>query len=100
MAPASELTREEWGQVIETNLTGAFLGARHQVPVLLERGGGSLIFTSSFVGYTASIPGMSAYAASKAGLIGLAKTLAVEHGAQGLRVNALLPAGRIRLPTW
>ncbi|MGQ0333172.1 SDR family oxidoreductase [Halomonas elongata] len=93
MAPTSELTRDDWTQVIETNLTGAFLGARHQVPALLERGGGTLIFTSSFVGYTASIPGLSAYAASKAGLIGLAKTLAVEHGAQGLRANAILPGG-------
>ncbi|MDT8895871.1 SDR family oxidoreductase [Halomonas sp. I1] len=93
MASTSELSREDWTQVIDTNLTGAFLGARHQVPALLERGGGSLIFTSSFVGYTVGIPGVAAYAASKAGLIGLAKTLAVEHGAQGLRANAILPGG-------
>jgi NAD(P)-dependent dehydrogenase (short-subunit alcohol dehydrogenase family) len=60
---------------------------------MLKRGGGSLIFTSSFVGYTAGLSGMAAYAASKAGLIGLVKVLAVEYGELGLRVNALLPGG-------
>lgn len=60
---------------------------------MLERGGGSLIFTSSFVGYTAGMPGMAAYAAAKAGLIGLTQVLAAEYGPRGLRVNALLPGG-------
>ena len=60
---------------------------------MLERGGGSLIFTSSFVGHTAGMPGMAAYAAAKAGLIGLTKALAAEYGPRGLRVNALLPGG-------
>jgi NAD(P)-dependent dehydrogenase (short-subunit alcohol dehydrogenase family) len=58
---------------------------------MLKRGAGSLIFTSSFVGYTAGFPGMAAYAASKAALIGLTQTLAAEYGKQALRVNALLP---------
>ncbi|TGR65997.1 SDR family oxidoreductase, partial [Mesorhizobium sp. M2D.F.Ca.ET.223.01.1.1] len=51
------------------------------------------IFTSSFVGYTAGMPGMAAYAAAKAGLIGLTQVLAAEYGPKGLRVNALLPGG-------
>ena len=74
-------------------VAGAFLGAKHQIPAMIERGGGSLIFTSSFVGYTAGMPGVAAYAAAKAGLVGLTKALAVEFGAQGVRVNALLPGG-------
>lgn len=82
-----------WEDTIQTNLTSAFLGAKYQLPAMLERNGGSLIFTSSFVGYTAGIPGMAAYAASKAGLIGLTQTLASEYGAKGIRVNALLPGG-------
>lgn len=53
-----------------TNLTGAFLGAKHQIPALVARGGGSLIFTSTFVGYSAGLPSTAAYAASKAGLLG------------------------------
>ena len=60
---------------------------------MLERGGGSLIFTSSFVGHTAGMPGVAAYAAAKAGMIGLTKALAVEFGPRGVRVNAVLPGG-------
>ena len=60
---------------------------------MIERGGGSLIFTSSFVGYTVGMPGMAAYAASKAGQIGLVKVLAAELGAKGIRANAVLPGG-------
>ncbi len=82
-----------WRDTLETNLTSAFLGAKYQIPAMLRRGRGSLIFTSSFVGYTAGMPGTAAYATSKAGLIGLTKSLAVELGPQGVRVNALLPGG-------
>lgn len=59
---------------------------------MLARGGGSMIFTSSFVGYI-GFPGVAAYAASKAGVIGLTQALAVEFGSRGVRVNALLPGG-------
>ncbi|AZO00084.1 SDR family oxidoreductase [Mesorhizobium sp. M9A.F.Ca.ET.002.03.1.2] len=93
MGPVPDMPLETWHETLDTNLTGAFIGAKHQVPALLERGGGSLIFTSSFVGRTAGMPGMAAYAAAKAGLIGLTQVLAAEYGAQGLRVNALLPGG-------
>ncbi len=88
-----ELPLSEWEDTIKTNLTGAFLGAKYQVPAMLNRGGGSLIFTSTFVGYTVGLPGMVGYAASKAGLIGLTQTLASEFGNKGIRVNALLPGG-------
>lgn len=92
-APVHELSVEAWRETLETNLTAAFLGARHQIPAMMARGGGSLIFTSTFVGYTVGFPGMGAYAASKAGLIGLCKVIAAEYGAQGIRANALLPGG-------
>jgi NAD(P)-dependent dehydrogenase (short-subunit alcohol dehydrogenase family) len=93
MGPVPDMSLKTWHETIDINLTGAFIGAKYQVPALLERGGGSLIFTSSFVGRTAGMPGMAAYAAAKAGLIGLTQVLAAEYGAQGLRVNALLPGG-------
>jgi len=93
MAPVGDLSLDGWREVIDTNLSGAFLGAKHQTPAVVERGGGSLIFTSSFVGVSVGMPGMAAYAASKAGLIGLTQVLAVELGAQGVRVNAVLPGG-------
>jgi NAD(P)-dependent dehydrogenase (short-subunit alcohol dehydrogenase family) len=93
MKPITEMSLDEWRETLDTNLTSAFLGAKYQVPAMLARGGGSLIFTSSFVGYTAGLPGMAAYAASKAGQIGLVKALAAEYGAKGIRVNAVLPGG-------
>lgn len=93
MAPLPDLPPASWHDTMDTNLTSAYLAARHQIPAMLERGGGSLVFTSSFVGYTAGMPGMAAYAAAKAGLIGLTQVLAAEYGPKGLRVNALLPGG-------
>jgi NAD(P)-dependent dehydrogenase (short-subunit alcohol dehydrogenase family) len=87
------MTLENWNTVLQVNLASGFLGAKYQIPAMLARGGGSIIFTSSFVGHTGGIPGMSAYAASKAGLIGLTQCLAAEYGTQGIRVNALLPGG-------
>ncbi len=91
MTAIAEVSRGDWDATLATNLTGGFLAAKYQIPAMLERGAGSLIFVSSFVGYTAAMPGMAAYAASKAGVIGLMKTLAVEYGPRGIRVNALVP---------
>lgn len=93
MGPIPEIPVSGWRDAIETNLTSAFLGARCQIPAMLERGAGSIIFTSTFVGHTAGFPGTAAYAASKAGLIGLTQTLAAEYGPHAIRVNALLPGG-------
>lgn len=93
MGATPDVSLSEWENTMRTNLTSAFLGAKYQLPAMLDRGGGSLIFTSTFVGYTVGFPGTAAYAASKAGLIGLTQTLASEFGAKGVRVNALLPGG-------
>ncbi|MFG6095681.1 SDR family oxidoreductase [Leptothoe sp. ISB3NOV94-8A] len=89
----TDLSLDDWNNILATNLTSSYLGAKYQLPAMVNRGGGSLIFTSTFVGYTVGMPGMAAYAASKAGLIGLTKVLAVEYGKQQIRVNALLPGG-------
>lgn len=93
MGPTPDVSLSGWRDTIETNLTSAFLGAKYQIPAMLDRGGGSLIFTSSFVGYTVGMPGTAAYAAAKAGVIGLVKALAVEFGPKAIRVNAILPGG-------
>jgi NAD(P)-dependent dehydrogenase (short-subunit alcohol dehydrogenase family) len=93
MGPTPSVSLAGWNETLATNLTAAFLGAKHQIPAMVERGGGSVIFTSTFVGHTAGMPGVAAYAASKAGLIGLTQALAVEFGPKGVRVNALLPGG-------
>lgn len=93
MGSTPQVAREAWDETMAINLTSAFLAAKYQIPAMIERGGGSLIFVSSFVGYTAAMPGVASYAASNAGLIGLMKSLAVEYGPLGIRVNALLPGG-------
>jgi NAD(P)-dependent dehydrogenase (short-subunit alcohol dehydrogenase family) len=89
--PSTEVSEAGWNDTIAINLTGAFLGAKHQIAQMLKNGGGSVVFTSTFVGYSFAFPGVAAYAASKAGLIGLTQALAAEFGAQGVRVNAILP---------
>ena len=93
MGPVTGLSLDGWRETIETNLTAAFLGAKHQAAAMAGRGGGSLIFTSTFVGHTVGMPGMAAYAAGKAGLIGLVQVLAAELGPKNIRANALLPGG-------
>ncbi len=93
------VSKAGWDDALATNLTSAFLGAKHQVPALLKAGGGSVIFTSTFVGYTCSFPGVAAYAASKSGLVGLVQALAAEYGPHGLRFNAILP-GAIDTPMY
>ncbi len=93
LGPVPEMPLNTWNDVLSINLTSAFLAAKHQIPAMRKKGGGSIVFTSSFVGHTVGMPGMGAYAASKAGMIGLTQCLAAEHGSENIRVNALLPGG-------
>ena len=94
LSPVAEMQTGNWDEVIATNLTSAFFAAKYQVPAMQKRGGGAIVFTSSFVGYAnGGMPGMGAYAAAKAGLIGLTQSIASEHGTDGIRANALLPGG-------
>lgn len=93
LKPLAEVTLEEWRETVATNLTGAYLGARSQIPAMLDRGGGSIVFMSSFVGTSVGLPGMAAYGASKAALMGLVKGITADYSARGIRANALLPGG-------
>lgn len=96
MGPVPDMEIGNWNDVMGVNLTAAFFAAKAQIPALKKQGGGSIVFTSSFVGYSnGGMPGMGAYAASKAGLIGLVQSLASDHAVEGIRVNALLPGGTI-----
>lgn len=93
IGPTADVPLDDWHEAVRTNLSAAFYAARHQLPAMARRGGGSLVFTSTFVGYTAALAGTAAYAATKSGVIGLTQALAVEYGARKVRVNALLPGG-------
>lgn len=96
MVSIPDMAIANWEDVIRVNLTSAFLAAKAQIPALRKQGRGSVVFTSSFVGFSnGGMPGMGAYAASKAGLLGLVQSLASEHAAENIRVNALLPGGTI-----
>lgn len=83
-------SEEIWDDVIATNLTGTFHCLRAIAPLLIARGGGSIIVIGSHTGFHGA-RGQSAYATSKAGLIGLVRTAALEWGPQNIRVNLVLP---------
>ncbi|MBW8321553.1 MAG: SDR family oxidoreductase [Rhizobium sp.] len=91
--PIADVTLPEWQDTLAANLTSAFLAARLQIPAMLERGSGALVFVSTFVGTSVGIPGMGAYAASKAGIMGLVKAITADYGSRNIRANALLPGG-------
>ncbi|MDB5657930.1 MAG: hypothetical protein JWS10_545 [Cypionkella sp.] len=94
MGPVAVMEASNWHNVLATNLTAAFYAAKAQLPALSRNGGGALVFTATFVGFSnGGLPGMAAYAASKAGLLGLVQSLASDHAAAGIRVNAILPGG-------
>ncbi len=93
IGPLATLDPADWQSVIAGNLTSAFLAAWAQIPALQTGGGGALVFVSSFVGTSVGLPGMAAYGAAKAGLMGLVKGITADYGADGIRANALLPGG-------
>jgi len=86
---ALDLDASEWAQVIQPNLTGAFLVAQ-QAARMMRHGGGTIVNVASILGERVS-KGLAAYAASKAGLIQLTKALALEWAPLDIRVNALAP---------
>jgi NAD(P)-dependent dehydrogenase (short-subunit alcohol dehydrogenase family) len=93
---AAEVTDEQWTTTIDVNLTGPFFLIRAALPRLIERGQGSVVVVSS-VSAIVSDNDSAAYVTSKAGLLGLVHSVAVDYGPLGIRANAVLP-GWIRTP--
>ena len=87
---AYALTDEDWKLVLDTNLSGAFYVTRAFLPELVARRWGRILFVSSIIADGAS--GQVAYAASKAGLVGMAASLAKEYGPKGITTNVVAPA--------
>jgi meso-butanediol dehydrogenase / (S,S)-butanediol dehydrogenase / diacetyl reductase len=79
-----------WQQVLNTNLTGPFLVMKHAIPHMIKAGGGSIINVAS-IGAVRGIPFAAAYCATKSGLLGLSRQVAVDYGPQKIRSNVVLP---------
>ena len=88
--PLHEISLEHWRRVLAVDLTGTFSCMRHQIPAMLQSGGGSIVNTASGLGQVAT-PNAAEYIAAKHGVIGLSRAGAVDYGRLGIRVNALLP---------
>ena len=86
---AANMPDEEWQEVIDTNLSGAFYVVRQFLPTLISNRFGRIILVSSMG--RGGVSGQAAYAASKAGLIGLGRTLAKEYGRRGITTNTIVP---------
>jgi NAD(P)-dependent dehydrogenase (short-subunit alcohol dehydrogenase family) len=91
-----DLSEEDWDLQLDTNLKGPYLMARFAIPLMRERGGGAIVNLSSGQA-VASQPLVAAYSASKAGVVAMTKTMAIDHGKDNIRVNCVLP-GSVRTP--
>ena len=88
--PVTEFSLAEWRQVLDTNLTGVFLMCRALVPLMKGQRYGRILNLTSIMSHVA-LPGRAAYAASKAGLLGFTKALALELAEEGITVNGISP---------
>ena len=88
---------DAWRRVQDVNLTSVYLCCKYGIPLLLERGGGSIVNTASFVAVVGSATSQVSYTASKGGVLAMSRELGVQFARQGIRVNALCP-GPVNTP--
>jgi NAD(P)-dependent dehydrogenase (short-subunit alcohol dehydrogenase family) len=90
--PVTALAEETWEKILSINLGSVFLCCKYGLPLMVRSGGGSIINTGSSASVM-GIPGCDAYTAAKGATVSLTRSLAVEYGPQGIRVNCICPAG-------
>jgi NAD(P)-dependent dehydrogenase (short-subunit alcohol dehydrogenase family) len=88
---ADRLDLSVWRETLDVNLTGAFLTAKHGARALLDAGGGAIVCVGSPAGAYGIAPGLQAYTASKAGIVGLVRTMAADYAPDAIRVNGVFP---------